>query len=113
MADADTVDWPAWPDAIAERVVGVLLRCPCTWGSCGHCTNGDHDQCAWVRTPAGPNGTETFRRDRTTTHIVNRKGFAVANVYVTSGTHEWHCRCDRDGHGQPVQLDLLNHLAAL
>lgn len=105
-----------WPEYIAERVTGALLRCPCQWGSCGHCTNGDHEKCAWLRDPAAVNGTEAFRADQADTYLANPKKFALAPVYAT-GTHHWRCQCDLDAHpgakpAKPVQLDLFGEVTA-
>ena len=113
MRALDAIEEPNRPDwephVAARAMVGALLKCPCTWGSCGHCTEGNHDQCAFVRL----GGTVAYNRDKTNTWLTNAKHTALAPVYA-AGTHEWRCQCDRDGHpgSQPLQLSLFGEVTA-
>lgn len=108
LAAIEEPDRPDWPPYVAARAhLGALLKCPCTWGVCGHCTNGDHDRCAFVRL----GGTVAYNRDKTNVWLVNSKHYALAPVYA-DGTHDWRCQCDIDGHPgrEPKQLDMLDYL---
>lgn len=113
MRALDAIEEPHRPDwaphVAARAMLGALLKCPCTWGSCGHCTDGRHDRCAFVR----DGGTVAYGRDKTNTWLTNAKHTALAPVYA-AGTHDWRCQCDRDGHpgSQPLQLSLFGEVAA-
>lgn len=97
---------PAWHPRTGTHVVGPA-KCPCDYGPCSHCKDGNHSACLWVRDPA-----EAARMDARPPYVflLDRRGFVpifptsrgeVARVYLDrAGAHTWRCPCYLDGHGK-------------
>ncbi len=65
----------------------IVAVCECQYGPCGHCVNGDHNQCAHRRPDHRPvRSPETY--------VINRAGYALTPVWPASGrTCVWRCPC--------------------
>ncbi len=77
--------------------VELVRMCRCQYGRCGHCGIGRHRSCAtrvgWSgNPPAGPH-----------THIVDRNGAAVVEVWTTGKACRWTCSCTKCAAGCFVQ----------
>jgi hypothetical protein len=74
----------------------LIRRCRCEYGSCGHCSAGDHSKCAHRSYRPGP-GPET--------HVVGRRGSAYTPVWPATGPGcRWLCSCETCVEGTPSAL---------
>lgn len=112
---------PAWHPKTGTSTVSPAV-CPCSFGPCGHCKNGDHGKCVYVSDPA-----EGARMDAEppVAFLMNRRGYVpifpdargtVARFYLDhAGAHTWHCPCDANGHDGAItqpSLDLFGEVTA-
>jgi Family of unknown function (DUF6248) len=76
--------------------VKLVRLCRCQYGRCGHCGDGRHSKCTTRigfggNPPAGPH-----------THLVDRRGGAIAGVWTTGKPCRWVCSCDACAQAQPA-----------
>ena len=76
-----------------EIRAGLIAHCACQWGPCGHCQDGDHQQCAVVAWGGAP-------RAHGDTYIVNRRGQVATGrgvpsveVWRSGRPCRWICPC--------------------
>lgn len=95
---------PAWHPKTGTSTVRPAL-CACELGPCGHCREGRHDLCLWVKDPEEAARIESKPPE---INVMDRAGMVpvhlpelrVARVYLDrAGAHVWRCACHLDAHG--------------
>lgn len=77
--------------------VKLIRSCQCEYGKCGHCGAGEHTKCAtWIGFNGTPPGSPL-------THIVGRKGAALASIWPTGKACRWICSCSTCRESRPVK----------
>ena len=92
LMPAEQADWVA--EHVLTRTfvkscggVDLIRRCACQHGKCGHCASGEHRKCTTRvafkgEPPAQPH-----------THIVGRRGSALASAWPSGTACRWVCSC--------------------
>ncbi|ROP29526.1 DUF6248 family natural product biosynthesis protein [Couchioplanes caeruleus] len=96
---------------VADRIAGRVLTktylkscggldlvrmCACQYGRCGHCGMGQHDKCT---TRVGFHNRPPLEAH---THIVGRRGSALAAVRTTGTPCRWVCPCTACAQPEPA-----------